>query len=83
MFLAVSPSVDRSKDVEIGLLPLYHIFGIIKVLCFSFWVGVPVVIVPKFEPLSFFGVVERYKISVRPLLFFRVEVLHADSNVYR
>ncbi|KAF8315898.1 AMP binding protein [Clavulina sp. PMI_390] len=56
--------IDRSKDVEMGFLPLYHNYGIIKVLFFGFWIGVPIVIVPKFEPVSFFQTIAKYKISI-------------------
>ncbi|KAF8312640.1 AMP binding protein [Clavulina sp. PMI_390] len=62
------PKFDINKDVEMGLLPLYHIFGIIKLLCLSMWAGLPVVLIPKFEPVLFFKTVETYKISLVKLV---------------
>lgn len=44
--------------------------GIVKTLCYTFWAGVPGVIMSKFEPLTFFKSIEKYGISVGSFLRF-------------
>ncbi|KAJ6557890.1 AMP binding protein [Mycena capillaripes] len=47
----------------LGLLPMYHIYGVANVLNFPLTVGTPVVIQTRFEPVQFCANIERYKIA--------------------
>ena len=37
------------KDVQVGFLPFYHIFGLIKLMHHPFYLGMKIVILPKFS----------------------------------
>jgi len=45
----------------IGFLPFYHIYGCVKLLMFCLTMGVPVVIMSKFDPVEFCSSIEKYK----------------------
>ena len=55
---------DYGKDVIAGIAPLFHIMGGHVVALQSWLRGVPVVILPRFEPQSFLAAIEKYKITV-------------------
>jgi 4-coumarate--CoA ligase len=67
--------ICTEKDVILGVLPFYHIYGIlpiscknwtnffvgaVKILHCSFYLGATVVIMPRFEPYLFCGSIEKY-----------------------
>nr|CDI55228.1 related to 4-coumarate-CoA ligase [Melanopsichium pennsylvanicum 4] len=37
------------KDVQVGFLPFYHIFGLIKLMHHPFYLGMKIVVLPKFS----------------------------------
>ncbi|QRW06907.1 AMP binding enzyme [Ceratobasidium sp. AG-Ba] len=47
---AVFPGMYPGKDVMLGILPFYHIYGAVKLVHYPFTLGVPVVISPPFNP---------------------------------
>ena len=53
------------KDVLLAVIPFFHVFGAIAVLLFSYVKGVPFVILPRFDPVSFLSSIPKYKITVR------------------
>ncbi|KAH9006616.1 AMP binding protein [Lactarius hatsudake] len=52
------------RDVMLGVLPYFHIYGVAKLLLYPFYRGFPVVILPKFDPEQFCRCIERYKVTV-------------------
>lgn len=46
------------------VLPYYHIYGIVKLLFYPFYLGVPLVILAKFEPDAYCRAIERYRATV-------------------
>ncbi|KAH9048035.1 AMP binding protein [Lactarius hengduanensis] len=52
------------RDVMLGVLPYFHIYGVAKLLLYPFYRGFPVVILPKFDPEQFCRSIERYKVTV-------------------
>ncbi|TDL27415.1 acetyl-CoA synthetase-like protein [Rickenella mellea] len=60
----VFPSIVPGKDVFIGVLPFYHIYGVVKLLIFPFVNGAPVVLLQRFEPVAFCKTIETYKVTV-------------------
>ncbi|KAG6920170.1 hypothetical protein DXG01_004938 [Tephrocybe rancida] len=57
------PELKSGKDSVLGMLPFYHIYGAVKLLHFPFICGVPVVIMPRFDPTRFCAHIERFKIT--------------------
>ncbi|KAF9646482.1 acetyl-CoA synthetase-like protein [Thelephora ganbajun] len=58
------PPTQVEKDVMLGILPFYHIFGGVMLLPFAMVVGSPVVIMPQFEPEVFCRNIEKYKVTI-------------------
>jgi long-chain acyl-CoA synthetase len=50
--LSVPGQVQEATDVNFGVLPLFHIFGLNVVLGGSFAVGASVLLIERFDPLS-------------------------------
>lgn len=73
------PATLYDKDVLLGFVPCYHIYGeqtseqlpsvantaigSVKLMQFAFSRGVPVVIMPKFNPVEFCRSVEKFKVT--------------------
>ncbi|EST09318.1 AMP-dependent synthetase/ligase [Kalmanozyma brasiliensis GHG001] len=49
------------KDVQVGFLPFYHIFGLIKLMHHPFLLGMKIVILPKFSLEVFCEKIEQYR----------------------
>lgn len=56
--------LDVENSRLIGVLPFFHIYGMVVVLLSSLKAGSKLVILPKFEPESFLSTIENYKISI-------------------
>ncbi|KAG6891501.1 hypothetical protein C0992_005640 [Termitomyces sp. T32_za158] len=57
------PKLTPGKDVMLGMLPFYHIYGMVKLLHFPTLSGVPLVTMPCFDPVKFCAHIERYRIT--------------------
>ncbi|GAA5862237.1 hypothetical protein JCM8547_007779 [Rhodosporidiobolus lusitaniae] len=55
---------ERRGDVVCGSLPFYHIYGLVVALHGSFYQGLPVVILPRFQLSLFLDAVQRHHISI-------------------
>ncbi|XP_052064670.1 probable 4-coumarate--CoA ligase 1 isoform X2 [Mytilus californianus] len=66
--------LTAGKDSLIGVLPFYHIYGMVVVQFGSICLGTKLVTIPKFEPEPFLGAIQQNKISymhlVPPLALF-------------
>lgn len=64
----------NEKDVIMGVLPFYHIYGMVVIMNLSLAVGATIVTVPRFDPAQFLGIIQEYKITrmnlVPPILLF-------------
>ncbi|KAL4199531.1 hypothetical protein AMTRI_Chr03g51610 [Amborella trichopoda] len=58
----------HSQDVVLCVLPLFHIYSLNSVLLCSLRVGAEVVLMPKFEIGTMLEVVEKYRVSVAPVV---------------
>jgi len=58
------PEMKPGRDTMIGVLPFYHIYGIIKLVHLPFLTGTPVAILPRFDPDAFCATIEKYKVTV-------------------
>nr|AHA42444.1 4-coumarate:CoA ligase [Cannabis sativa] len=64
-----NPNLYYSKnDVVLCVLPLFHIYSLNSVMLCSLRAGATILIMPKFEIGSLLGLIERYKVSVAPIV---------------
>lgn len=56
------------SDVVIGVLPFFHIYGMIVVLCGSLRVGATVVSLPRFDLEHFLGTIQKFRVSYMNLV---------------
>ncbi|GAA5798021.1 hypothetical protein HPULCUR_003419 [Helicostylum pulchrum] len=60
--------IDKNVDRMIGVLPLFHIFGLTAILHTALYWGLPVYILPRFDLVKFCETVQNHKISFAPLV---------------
>lgn len=60
---AVYEPLKRGQDVVLGYLPFSHMYGLALLVHQVITVGVPMVVLPRFEETSFFRAIERYKVT--------------------
>ncbi len=68
MQYAVYESVVRRRkgietQVELGLLPLSHIYALVVIAHTGVWRGDEIIILPRFELESFLGAIQRFRIE--------------------
>jgi len=69
-----------SKDLQIGVLPFCHIYGLVKLLHHPFMIGMPVVVMARFDMRAFCQKVEHYKASIT-LLVPPIILLLSNSSI--
>ncbi|PSR79484.1 hypothetical protein PHLCEN_2v7009 [Hermanssonia centrifuga] len=57
------PDIREPNPTMIGVLPFYHIYGVVKLLHFPWTRGMPVVIMQRFDPVDFCRYIEKYKVT--------------------
>lgn len=60
--------VFLDNDVVMGVLPFYHIYGMVLILLLSLAKGNKVVSVPRFDLEMFLQVMEKYEVTIAPLV---------------
>ena len=72
LVLTSSINTLEDEDVLIGVLPFFHIYGMVLILNLAIYRGVTLVTMPRFDLEQFLEIVQKYKISclnlVPPLL---------------
>lgn len=58
----------KGSDVIIGVLPLYHIYGMQVQMNAALAMGATVVLIPKFDPQAFLGAMQKYRVTYAPLV---------------
>ncbi|MDQ2741844.1 MAG: AMP-binding protein, partial [Chloroflexota bacterium] len=61
-------NIITEQDTILGLLPFYHIYGMVCTLHGALYVGATVVTMPRFDLDSFLETLERYRITVAQLV---------------
>ena len=56
--------LEADKDCLIGLLPFYHIYGMVVVQFNCLVQGAKMVVVPKFEPEKFLHAIQEHKVKL-------------------
>ena len=62
------PDLCTKDDTLLGLLPMFHIYGMITILHFSMIYGTTLVTLPNFEPESFLKTIAQHQVSVAHLV---------------
>ncbi len=58
----------EEPDVVLGVLPFFHIYGMVVVLQLSLAKGATLITMPRFDMEDFLGAVQKYKITIAPLV---------------
>jgi len=63
-------SVERmtSEEVLLGVLPFYHIYGMVEVMTVGLYSGATIVTLPRFDARTFCEVTEKYRITTAYLV---------------
>lgn len=72
--------LESGKDTVLGILPLSHIYGLTIILLQPLTVGVPVVVLPKFDEIPVLKAIQKFKVThgliVPPIL---IVLLHSQN----
>ncbi|GAB5501126.1 MAG: AMP-binding protein [Pseudohongiellaceae bacterium] len=63
MVLSCEMNVLKPGDRMIGVLPFFHIYGMVLILNLALYRGVPLVTIPRFELEQFLQIVQDYKVT--------------------
>ena len=68
--MVLSQEMNRVKDDDniMGVLPFFHIYGMVLILCLGLQRGVTLVTMPRFELEDFLGLIQKHRISVLNLV---------------
>ncbi|KAM3204351.1 4-coumarate-CoA ligase 2 [Capsicum annuum] len=58
----------HSEDVILCISPLFHIYSLVSILLCGLRVGAAILIMQKFDIVSFFELVEKYKVTIGPFV---------------
>lgn len=56
------------KDTVIGILPFFHIYGMVVIMNYAFFVGATVVTMPRFDMEQFLQLIQKYRITFAHLV---------------
>ena len=56
------------EDTILGLLPFFHIYGMVIVMFSGLYQGAKIAILPKFEPESFLSSIQKYRVTMTHLV---------------
>lgn len=62
------PCTVKEDDVLMGILPFYHIYGMIVVMCYALHVGGTIITMPRFDMEQFLSLIQQYKITYANLV---------------
>ena len=68
--------IRPGEDVLLGLLPLYHIYGLVIVLFGCIAKGAKLIMLPKFEPKTFLESIQKYEVRAyhQPATSLKIDV---------
>ena len=58
----------EEPDIVLGVLPFFHIYGMVVVLQLALAKGATLITMPRFDMEEFLGAVQKYKITIAPLV---------------
>lgn len=59
-------NAEPGKDVQLGIIPLFHVFAMTVVMHLSIWKGMKMVLLPKFDPEEFLDTFAKHKPTYFP-----------------
>src|SRR3990172_11895387 len=59
--------IDEHSTV-IAVLPFFHIYGMVVIMCHGLSEGATIVTMPKFDMEGFLGIMQKYGITAAPLV---------------
>ncbi|KAI9252508.1 hypothetical protein EDC94DRAFT_620748 [Helicostylum pulchrum] len=59
---------NQPDDVIIGFLPFFHIFGLTTLVLRAFYTNTPIVIVPRYDLELICRLIEKYRITIGPIV---------------
>ena len=62
------PDLLGDNDVLLGLLPMFHIYGMVTILHYSMIHGSTLVTLPNFEPETFLKAIAQHRVNVAHLV---------------
>ncbi|KAB7504076.1 Bile acyl-CoA synthetase [Armadillidium nasatum] len=71
-FHRCKPALGDYQDVQIAILPLFHVFGLAVTLMPGFYLGIKTITLPKFDPTLYISTIKKHNITsyqAVPLLF--------------
>jgi long-chain acyl-CoA synthetase len=71
-----STYLNQGEEVIMGVMPLFHIYGMVTVLLFSVLTGSAMVLLPRFETVKVLDAIDRYK----PAFFPGVPTMYVAIN---
>jgi len=63
MVLSCEMNILKPGDRMIGVLPFFHIYGMVLILNLAVYRGIPLVTIPRFELEQFLKIVQDYKVT--------------------
>jgi long-chain acyl-CoA synthetase len=78
------PTFERGKEIQMGILPFFHSFGMTAVMNLSMWMGWNIILVPRPEPLAILEGINQYKptfMAAVPTMFVGM-LRHPDVKKY-
>ncbi|SFR05724.1 long-chain-fatty-acid--CoA ligase [Desulfoscipio geothermicus] len=60
----VGKNYRRGNDCVIGVLPLFHVYGLTCIMNMSVYMGVTMILFPRFEPKAVIEAIHNYKVGV-------------------
>ncbi|CAE7209894.1 unnamed protein product [Rhizoctonia solani] len=61
--LPIEQARFRKGDVNLGVLPMFHIYGLVYVTHFGLFAGLPLVVIPKFNFVEMLKSIVKYRIT--------------------
>eukprot|EP00238_Polyblepharides_amylifera_P002021 CAMPEP_0196586420 /NCGR_PEP_ID=MMETSP1081-20130531/54189_1 /TAXON_ID=36882 /ORGANISM="Pyramimonas amylifera, Strain CCMP720" /LENGTH=581 /DNA_ID=CAMNT_0041908293 /DNA_START=101 /DNA_END=1846 /DNA_ORIENTATION=+ len=78
-------SEDPANETFIGVLPFFHIYGMVVIMGMGLRLGVRIVTMPKFDPALFVKIMSKYKVTTAhvapPLVSFMANHPAADPTL--
>jgi len=56
------------QDTILAVLPYFHIYGMVVIMMFGLCQGATVVSMPRFDMQEFLGIVQKYRVTVAPIV---------------
>jgi len=78
------PAFGKGTEIQIGVLPFFHSFGMTAVMNFSMWMGWNIILIPRPEPLAILQGIDQYKptfMAAVPTMFVGI-LRHPDMKKY-